>query len=184
MTAINNKRVGKKIKQLRLSLGESMEQFGMRFNTSKGTVNNWEKGRNLPNKKNLKEIASLSNTSVNILLKGDSTTVPFIFPEIKEILGDPEYYIPVCKDLILYNTEDNRVEDLYYMLIVGVTAIFKRLNTQKDGEIGFPPALTKEEWVTCHLFIANFFKGETEFEKMTFRDLAKLIHFLEKVAAR
>ena len=40
---ITNLVVGQKIKSLRLELGESMEKFGERFNTSKGTVNNWEK---------------------------------------------------------------------------------------------------------------------------------------------
>ncbi|HGA1369507.1 TPA: helix-turn-helix domain-containing protein, partial [Streptococcus suis] len=40
--------LGERIKVIRVSLGETMEQFGERFNTSKGTVNNWEKGRNAP----------------------------------------------------------------------------------------------------------------------------------------
>ncbi|HHJ7666621.1 TPA: helix-turn-helix domain-containing protein, partial [Streptococcus pyogenes] len=67
----NNAQVGERIKQTRLSLGESMEQFGSRFNTSKGTVNNWEKGRNLPNKENLKKIADLGNKEVVELLYGN-----------------------------------------------------------------------------------------------------------------
>ncbi|CYU94899.1 TPA: helix-turn-helix transcriptional regulator [Streptococcus suis] len=69
----NNVQVGERIKQIRLSLGESMEKFGERFETSKGTVNNWEKGRNLPNKENLKKIADLQNKSVGELLYGDYT---------------------------------------------------------------------------------------------------------------
>lgn len=48
--------LGERIKVIRVSLGETMEQFGQRFNTSKGTVNNWEKGRNAPNKANLKRL--------------------------------------------------------------------------------------------------------------------------------
>lgn len=47
-----------------------MEDFGKLFNTSKGTVNNWEKSRNNPNKENLKLIADLGNISVNELLYG------------------------------------------------------------------------------------------------------------------
>lgn len=70
MDAINKKQVGARIKDIRLSLGESMEQFGARFNTSKGTVNNWEKGRNLPNKENLKKIADLMHKSVIELFCG------------------------------------------------------------------------------------------------------------------
>lgn len=61
---IENVIVGQRIKTLRLELGESMEEFGKRFNTSKGTVNNWEKGRNLPNKQNLVKLAKLAEVSV------------------------------------------------------------------------------------------------------------------------
>lgn len=52
--------IGERIREIRINLGETMEQFGKRFNTSKGTVNNWEKGRNFPNRENLKKIADLS----------------------------------------------------------------------------------------------------------------------------
>jgi transcriptional regulator with XRE-family HTH domain len=47
-----------------------MEEFGSRFNTSKGTVNNWEKGRNLPNKRNLEKIAELGEITVEELING------------------------------------------------------------------------------------------------------------------
>lgn len=57
-----------KIKSIRLSLGETMEEFGARFNTSKATINNWEKGRNKPNKNNLLLIANLGGISVEELL--------------------------------------------------------------------------------------------------------------------
>ncbi|WP_449458952.1 helix-turn-helix domain-containing protein [Streptococcus suis] len=68
---IDNKLVGERIQNIRLRLGESMDKFGERFNTSKGTVNNWEKGRNLPNKENLLKISSIGKTSVEELLYGD-----------------------------------------------------------------------------------------------------------------
>lgn len=79
-----HKNIGNKIKLIRLSLGESMEAFGARFNTSKGTVNNWEKNRNLPNKRNLKLIADLGNISVAELLGYDIGTKP-----VEDILGNP-----------------------------------------------------------------------------------------------
>ncbi|HEM3633703.1 TPA: helix-turn-helix domain-containing protein [Streptococcus suis] len=71
MKTNNNIQVGERIKQIRLSVGESMEKFGERFETSKGTVNNWEKGRNLPNKENLKKISELGQMTVNELLYGN-----------------------------------------------------------------------------------------------------------------
>ena len=67
---INKPRVGVRIKDIRMEKGMSMEEFGKRFNTSKATVNNWEKGRNLPNKENLKIIADLAGITVQKLLEG------------------------------------------------------------------------------------------------------------------
>ena len=65
------KSVGQRIRSIRLERGETMEEFGKYFNTSKVTVFNWEKGRNLPNKQNLKIIAYLGNISVRDLLYSD-----------------------------------------------------------------------------------------------------------------
>lgn len=62
--------VGTRIRNIRIEKGLSMEEFGKLFNTSKGTVNNWEKGRNLPNKENLKSIALLNDITVDELLTG------------------------------------------------------------------------------------------------------------------
>lgn len=82
----NNIQVGERIKQIRLSLGESMEKFGERFGTSKGTVNNWEKGRNLPNKENLKKISELGQITVNELLYGNVNNL------IESILLNFDFY--------------------------------------------------------------------------------------------
>ena len=62
------KTTGERIKDIRLELGETLEEFGGRFNTSKATVFNWEKGRNLPNKSNLKKIAEIGGISVEELI--------------------------------------------------------------------------------------------------------------------
>ncbi|HEM6117251.1 helix-turn-helix transcriptional regulator [Streptococcus thoraltensis] len=68
---INNATVGNRIKSIRLDKGATMEEFGKAFDTSKGTVNNWEKGRNLPNKENLLKIAKMGNMTVEQLLYGE-----------------------------------------------------------------------------------------------------------------
>ena len=60
-----------KIRSIRFSLGETMEEFGARFNTSTATINNWEKGRNKPNKNNLLIIANLGGLSVEELIMGN-----------------------------------------------------------------------------------------------------------------
>ena len=68
--SIDNKAVGNRIRSIRLEKGQTMEEFGEQLATSKGTVNNWEKGRNLPNKENLKAIAEIGNIIVAELLYG------------------------------------------------------------------------------------------------------------------
>lgn len=70
MQKLDNIEIGKRINNIRLDLGMTMEEFGKIFNTSKGTVNNWEKGRNAPNKKNLAILADLAEISVDELLYG------------------------------------------------------------------------------------------------------------------
>ncbi|WP_314047012.1 helix-turn-helix transcriptional regulator [uncultured Granulicatella sp.] len=86
--------VGKQIRSLRLSLGETMEEFGTRFNTSKGTINNWEKGRNLPNKENLLKIANLLDISVEELINDDKD-----YQDFKKLLIEKD---PDIKQLIFY----------------------------------------------------------------------------------
>lgn len=65
--------IGQRIKTIRLDSGLTMEQFGKLFNTSKGTVNNWEKGRNLPNKENLVIISEMGGQSVTELLDNNDS---------------------------------------------------------------------------------------------------------------
>ena len=79
------KTTGEQIKSIRLELGETLEEFGARFNTSKVTVFNWEKGRNLPNKSNLKKIAEIGGISVKALLSTHS--VGERIKRIREELG-------------------------------------------------------------------------------------------------
>lgn len=63
--------VGKKIRQIRTDLGYSMAQFGELISDSpKTTVNNWERGINLPKGDKLKKIALLGKISTEELLYG------------------------------------------------------------------------------------------------------------------
>lgn len=108
----NNIQVGGRIKQIRLSLGDSMEKFGTRFNTSKGTVNNWEKGRNLPNKANLKKIADLGGMTVTELLHGNLENL------IKNELEKHELFIeaPDNKKLKIANLLEKEISDFPHLL--------------------------------------------------------------------
>lgn len=63
--------VGKRIRSIRTNLGYSMSQFGeLVSNSPKTTVNNWERGINLPKGDKLKKIALLGKTTANEILYG------------------------------------------------------------------------------------------------------------------
>lgn len=70
-TTVDKNLVGQRIKKIRINAGLSMEALGKKLSTSKGSVNNWEKGKNLPNVNRLKKIAELGNISIDELIYGD-----------------------------------------------------------------------------------------------------------------
>ena len=106
--------MGRSIKNIRITNGLTMEELGARLKTSKASVNNWEKGVNLPNKQRLKKIAELGGISVNELLYGDMKNfISSYFDErISEnqekakgsfygsMLNDSEYIQSVKKDFL------------------------------------------------------------------------------------
>lgn len=73
-----NSGLGLRIRAIRQQLGLSMEDFIERIDNKpgkgkSGTVNNWESGKNAPNKRRLKKIAELGGVSVDFLLHGDAS---------------------------------------------------------------------------------------------------------------
>lgn len=75
--------VGIRIKKIRTDLGYSMSQFGELISDSpKTTVNNWERGINLPKEDKLKKISLLGKVTTNELLYG--TPEEFISKSIVE----------------------------------------------------------------------------------------------------
>lgn len=72
---IDLKAAGARIKQIRKQHKYSMAAMAKLVGTSSAsTVNNWEKGNNLPNKGRLEKIAILGNTTVEWLIYGDFPT--------------------------------------------------------------------------------------------------------------
>lgn len=69
---INKEEVGNRINLIREKNGWSMTEFGEKIDDTarSGTVNNWVRGKNLPNNKRLKRIAYLGEMSVEELLYG------------------------------------------------------------------------------------------------------------------
>ena len=69
---INLLNAGSRIKQIREKHGYTMADLGKLVDAnSPSTINNWEKGNNLPNKKRLEKIALLGGTSVEWIKYGE-----------------------------------------------------------------------------------------------------------------
>ena len=65
---------GERIKYIRLELGETLEQFGKRFDppANRSLVSGWENGRYLPSPKRLKVISELDGMKVEDLVSTNS----------------------------------------------------------------------------------------------------------------
>lgn len=63
--------LAKNIRNTRLNLGLTQEQFAGKFSSplSKGMVSRWERAKTSPNRKRLKEIADFAEIKVEDLLK-------------------------------------------------------------------------------------------------------------------
>lgn len=72
---VQKKIVGKKIHDIRINLGLTLEKFGELFNASKSDVYRWEKGYHIPNKNRLKQIAMKGGVDVTQLLQGNGQEV-------------------------------------------------------------------------------------------------------------
>ena len=68
---IYRKPIGKKIRNIRKSLGYSQLEFSKVVGATKSAVANWENGYNYPNNERLKVIAELGNATVNQLLNSN-----------------------------------------------------------------------------------------------------------------
>lgn len=69
-TIIDKEAAGARIKQIRMNKGYTLEAFGKLFGAKKGNVQQWEKGRSLPNKERLTTISKIADMTVNELIYG------------------------------------------------------------------------------------------------------------------
>ncbi|GGA98749.1 XRE family transcriptional regulator [Macrococcus hajekii] len=69
---VDKKNLGNTIKNIRLKLGMTMEEFGKKINfANKSVVSKWEQGTSIPSAERLKIIADLSGLTVEELLYGE-----------------------------------------------------------------------------------------------------------------
>lgn len=67
---VNKTKLGERISTIRTKANFNLTEFGKVINASKSSISEWEKGKNIPNKKRLNEIAKVGNISTNQLLYG------------------------------------------------------------------------------------------------------------------
>ena len=77
---IDKKKLGKRIKEIRVAEKDTLEAFANKINkytdgvikSGKSNVSRWEKGENIPNDITLKAIADIANITVDELLYSDT----------------------------------------------------------------------------------------------------------------
>ncbi|WP_456095594.1 helix-turn-helix domain-containing protein [Peptostreptococcus sp.] len=85
----DKKKIGSRIKKIRLEKGMTLEEFGKLFDTSKSNVSMWEKGRSLPNPERMKQIAKVGDISVSDLIENNGRKVTvYELPKLKEVIND------------------------------------------------------------------------------------------------
>lgn len=156
-TELDKIEVGKRIKEIRLSLGETAEVFGKHFDppANRGLVSGWENGRYLPSPERLKVIAELGKISVIDLIEY-RPSVPLIYQEVldskkinpneRELLLEIENeFIPLLEERIQSaKTKDNLKKELYVTdRMVSISKAFTdktKLNKfdEELGEYSFP----------------------------------------------
>jgi transcriptional regulator with XRE-family HTH domain len=91
---------GQRIRQIRKQHKYSMAAMAKLVGTSSAsTVNNWEKGNNLPNKERLEKIAILGNTTVEWLIYGDFET--YVYHLLEDSIAPDKLQNPEFMEMLL-----------------------------------------------------------------------------------
>ena len=103
--------LGKRIHNIRLSLGLSLNEFAKLVDPNgkaqSGTVANWEKGRNAPNKKRLARIAKIGDVSVYFLITGFTSEKNKEFEELSKKRKTSKIRLKLPKDSYVHTKEGN-----------------------------------------------------------------------------
>lgn len=110
MNEINKRKLGNKIKRIRVDRKETLEEFAKNIvrvsdgaiKTTKSNISKWEKGLNVPNDIALQAIANLGNTTANQLIY--DTNIEEVYTKIldSENLNEQEknFLLEIKKDII------------------------------------------------------------------------------------
>ncbi len=93
--------LGNKLKELRKSRGLTQDDIAAKFNLSRGSVSNWEKGRRKPSIKQLEVLANFYNVSLDFFAEETSTNeVVDVLERAKNLLKDDN--VPTSQKEELY----------------------------------------------------------------------------------
>lgn len=146
---INKIKIGKKIKDIRIELGYSVEEFAKKVNVSKGTISQYENGKMVPRQNVISTILKISG-------KKDITCDTFLYGKPLEYLE--EIFSEILFELSYYSEEK---EDFKILL----SKLEKLL---KNGELEYG----KEEKI-----IEEILKINKEFS--TYLDLSRVSKYLD-----
>ncbi|MFV0557973.1 MAG: helix-turn-helix domain-containing protein [Enterococcus sp.] len=135
MTTYNKKAVGERIRSIRIGLGYTMEAFGEKLDTSKGAVNNWEKGKSLPNKPRLKKIADLGGVSITYLLEGKRTFIDHEDWELNAGITDTDAAMNTLKDFLRDRVDPRYLESLSKDELILLQNTFALYALKRQGKI-------------------------------------------------
>ncbi|AHA74810.1 MULTISPECIES: helix-turn-helix domain-containing protein [Bacillus] len=84
--------IGKRIKEIRLSLGYSQQQFADHIKISKPMISYIESGKKTPSRETVSKIANISNISSDYIMGLSNDKQPDAIP-LSEVQLDLKYYI-------------------------------------------------------------------------------------------
>lgn len=139
--------VGQRIRQIRKKLNLSMDKFGQLIDgLPRSTVNNWERGINLPKTESINRIAEIGHVTNEYLLYGDQEN-KYILNMLRKKAGEID---PSAKEFILNEITQsdienekslNRMIDFFVVNLTPPTEAdrfsFKRISLERNLYLGF-----------------------------------------------
>lgn len=128
---INLFEAGNRIKQIREKHGYTMADLGKLVDAnSPSTINNWEKGSNLPNRKRLEKIALLGGTSVEWIKYGDFSDYVYRLTQNIEEKILKEYGETTLNNYREAFLDEVTIEKITYEEDTKILAAAEKINTQ------------------------------------------------------
>lgn len=163
---IDKQAVGNRIRQIRQELKLSMEKFGKLIgDLPRSTVNNWERGINLPKTETLHQIAEIGHVTNEYLLYGDQEN-QYILEMLQKKAGklDPKIeglIVDEIKhaDLVSEKEMDRMIEFLLQISFhqLNKTSLLSNVSMKKSSFILVQLILVRKPSSICNMIIKIIF---------------------------